>query len=109
MSYTTLTDPIGMDLIIKALVIEKDREEHISKHGITLVEVKEIVTSDYVFIEGKLGRWQIIGKTSTQRFVTVIIGPRTEPNTYGLVTARDSKKKEIMLYKESKSGSEKIK
>ncbi len=88
------------DLVVDVLVVEADREEHISRHGITIDEVFEVLTSSSVFIQGKYDRLLIIGKTEQQRFLTIVVGKREEPRTYGLVTARPSRKEEKMLYME---------
>ena len=76
-----------MDVTIDELIIEEDRPEHIAKHNVTIEEVLEIVNGDYVFIDGKLGRW-------------LLIGERKQKNAYGLVTARPSSKEERSFYKE---------
>ncbi len=89
-----------MDVIIDELVIEEDRPAHIAKHEVKVEEVLEIVSGDYLFIDGKLGRWLLIGKTKKKRFLTVIVGEREQKNTYGLVTARPSSKEERSFYKE---------
>lgn len=87
-----------MDIIIGELIIEEDRTEHISKHKVTIKEVLEIVNGDYVYIDGKLGRWLLIGKTKKKRFLTVVVGERNKKNVYGLVTARPSSKEEKSFY-----------
>lgn len=89
-----------MDIIIGELIIEKDRSEHISKHKVTIEEVLEIVNGDYVYIDGKLGRWLLIGKTKKKKFLTVVVGERNKNNVYGLVTARPSSKEERSFYNE---------
>lgn len=88
------------DVIIEKLIVELDREEHIGKHEITLEEVIEIVSGDYAYIQGKLNRWMLIGKTKKDRFLTVIVGVRKQKYTYGLVTARPSRKEEKSFYQE---------
>lgn len=89
-----------MDLKIDVLVIEKDRPVHISKHEVTIEGVLEVIEGDYVYIQAKQGRWQLIGKTKKGKFLSVIVGERQEKNTYGLVTARPADRKERSLYKE---------
>lgn len=96
-----------MDIIVGELIIEEDRHEHISKHKVTIEEVLEIVNGDYVYIDGKLGRWLLIGKTKKKRFLTVVVGERNKrsfssnkKNSYGLVTARPSSKEERSFYNE---------
>lgn len=85
---------------IKELIIEKDRPEHIAKHKIKIAEVKEVVSGDYVYIKSREDRWLLIGKTKPGKFLTIVIGERTEPETYGLVTARPSRKEEREFYQE---------
>lgn len=87
-------------MVVETLVIESDREEHIAKHDITIDEVREIVSGDYVYIQGKLKRWLLIGKTKKERFLSVVVGEREEKNTYGLVTARPSRREEKSFYHE---------
>lgn len=89
-----------MDIVVDELIIEKDRSEHISRHGVTIKEVQEIVSGNYVFIKGRGDRWLLIGKTKKRRCITVVIGERRQKNTYGLVTARPSSKEERSFYQE---------
>src|SRR5579859_2622248 len=88
------------EIVIETLIIESDREEHIAKHAITIAEVLEVVSGDYVYIEGKLERWLLIGKTKQERFLTIVIGERKEKNVYGFVTERPSRKEEKSFYEE---------
>lgn len=85
---------------IDCLIIEEDRPFHILKHKVTIGEVTEAISGDYIYIKAKHNRWQLIGKTKKNRFLTIILGKRSERNTYGLVTARPSSKKERSFYKE---------
>ena len=89
-----------MDIIIDELIIDVDRTKHIAKHNVKIEEVLEVINRDYVFIEGKLGRWLLIGKTNENRFLTVVVGSRRQKNMYGLVTARPSSREERSFYKE---------
>jgi uncharacterized DUF497 family protein len=88
------------DLIIKTLVIEADRDEHIAKHNVIIDEVLKVISGDYVYIQGKLDRWLLIGKTKKGRFLTVVVGQRKTKYTYGFVTARPSRKDEKSFYQE---------
>lgn len=88
------------DLTIEELIIEEDRPGHIAKHKVTIDEVLEIISTDYVFIQGKYNRWLLIGKTKRNRFLTVVVGKRKQKDTYGLVTARPSSKSERSFYQE---------
>lgn len=89
-----------VDLEIKEFIIEEDRPEHIAKHKVKLAEVLEIITGDFVFIQGKGERWQLIGKTKKERYLSIFIGERAKKNVYGLVTARSASRKERKFYAE---------
>lgn len=91
---------MSRNVVIGTLVIEEDREEHIAKHDVTLDEVLEIVSGNYVYIKAKLERWLIIGKTKKERFLSIVVGERNTKNVYGLVTARPSRKEEKSFYNE---------
>lgn len=91
---------MNKDVIIETLIIEEDREEHIAKHAVVIDEVLEVVSGDYVYIQGKLERWLLIGKTEKERFLTIVIGERAEKNVYGFITARPSRKEEKSFYQE---------
>jgi uncharacterized DUF497 family protein len=86
------------DLIIETLIIEEDRPAHIAKHKITLDEVFEVIEQNYVYIKGREDRWLLIGRTRKERFLTIVIGQRDKPHTFGLVTARPSRKEEKSFY-----------
>lgn len=83
-----------MDLVIRTLIVDEHRLVHISRHQVTIEEVQEIVSGDYVFIQGHHERWLLIGKSSQERFLTVVVGERAQSNVYGLVTARPASREE---------------
>ncbi len=85
---------------IECLMVEEDRPFHISKHKLTIEDVLEVISGDYVYIKAKHGRWQLIGRTKKHLFLTIILGKRPEKNTYGLVTARPASRKERSFYNE---------
>ena len=89
-----------MDLIVETLIVDEHRIEHIARHQVTLEEVQEIVSGDYAYIKGREDRWLLIGQTKQGRFLTVVIGERSSSNTYGLVTARPSRRDERSFYRE---------
>src|SRR3989344_8345015 len=91
----------SLDVKVEELIIEEDRSAHISKHEVTITEVKQIIKSDYVYIKSKYEkRWILIGKTKKSRFLSVIIAEREEKNVFGLVTARPAHITERNFYKE---------
>ena len=89
-----------MDLVIDSLIVDEHRLEHIARHEVAMEEVLEIVSGDYAYIQGRHERWLLIGKTSQGRFLTVVVGARARPNTYGLVTARSASREERNFYRE---------
>ncbi len=88
------------ELLIDTLIIEEDRPAHIAKHFVTIDEVIEVLTGDYVYIAGRENRWLVIGKTAREVFLTIVLGERAEENTYGLITARAARRKERSFYME---------
>ena len=88
------------EVIVETLIIEEDRPDHIAKHNIIIDEVLEVLTGDYVYIAGRENRWLIIGKTARKVFLTIVLGERTEDNTYGLITARSARRQERSFYME---------
>ena len=93
-----------MDIVIDELIIEDDRPGHIKKHKVSIKEVLEVVVGDYLVLEGRSEKSLLIGKTKKGRLITVIVGARGGKNRYGLVTARHTKKKEEVSYKEKFKG-----
>ncbi len=91
-----------MDIVIDELIVEEDRSSHIAKHDVSVTEVAEIVENEYVFVEGKYGRWILIGLTKKRRMLAVVVGARRKKNVYGLITARVAHKKERTLYQKLK-------
>lgn len=82
-----------MDIVIEELIINKDRLEHIARHDVKESEVEEVIEGSYTYIQGKLGRCLLIGKTRKNR-VLVVVGAREKKGVYGLVTARLANKEE---------------
>ena len=89
-----------MDLVIKVLVVDEHRIAHIARHQVTVEEVREIVSGDYVYIKAREDRWLVIGETKAGRFLTVVVGERSQKDSYGLVTARPASREERSFYRE---------
>lgn len=89
-----------MDLVIKVLIVDGHRIAHITRHQVTIEEVQQIVSGDYAYIKAREDRWLLIGKTKTGRFLTVVVGERSQQGTYGLVTARPASREERSFYRE---------
>lgn len=88
------------DIIVETLVVEEDRPAHIAKHKVKIEQVLEIISGDYVYIQGRIDRWLLIGKTKKGKFLTIVVGKRRQKNTYGLVTARPASNEERNFYNE---------
>lgn len=89
-----------MDIVVEELIINKDRPEHIAKHDVEEAEVRDVVEGNYTYIQGKLGRWILIGKTKKGRILAVIVGAREKRGVYGLVTARPANTEERSFFDE---------
>ncbi|MDO8573959.1 MAG: hypothetical protein Q7R77_04405 [Candidatus Daviesbacteria bacterium] len=89
-----------MDIVVEELIINKDRPEHIARHDIKEAEVRELTEGNYTYIQGKLGRWILIGKTKKGRVLAVVVGAREKKGVYGLVTARSANREERSFYDE---------
>ena len=92
-----------MDLVIETLIVDEHRIEHIARHQVTIEEVLEVVSGDYVYTQGHHDHWLVTGQTSQGRFLTIVIGARSQENTYGLVTARPARREERNFYHEMAS------
>lgn len=89
-----------MNFRIGFLVVEQNRSGHIARHQVEIKEVLEIVSGNYIFIKGREDKWLLVGKTKKKRYLTVVVGERKQKNTYGLVTARPSRRDERSFYEE---------
>jgi len=93
-----------MSLVIKVLIVDEHRLEHIARHQVTIEEVQEIISGDYAYLKAREERWLLIGKTQTGRFLTVVVGERSRKDTYGLVTARPASREERRFYQKMALG-----
>lgn len=87
-----------MDLVIETLIVDDHRVAHIARHQVTVAEVHEVISGDYVGIRGREGRWLVIGRTRAERFLTVVVGERSDPGVFGLVTAQPARRGERSVY-----------
>jgi tetratricopeptide (TPR) repeat protein len=60
-----------VDVVAETLIIDQHRIEHIARHNVTVAEVVEVVSGDYVYIQGHRDRWLLVGKTAKGRLLTV--------------------------------------
>lgn len=92
------------DLVIDTLAIEEDRPAHIARHGVTVDDVLGVLAGDYISVQGKHGRYLIVGATEQGRVLAIVVGERAEQGTYGLVTARPAHRTERALYDKALKG-----
>jgi uncharacterized DUF497 family protein len=92
------------DFVIDRLAIEEDRPAHIARHGVTVADVLDVLTGDYIAVPGRHGRYLVIGTTEQSRFLAIVVGEREEQGTYGLVTARPARRTERALYSRAMEG-----
>jgi uncharacterized DUF497 family protein len=95
-----------LDFVLERLEVENDRPAHVARHNITIDEVLEVLTGDYIVGDGKHGRHVVIGKTQQLRFLAVVLGEREAPGTYGLITARPARRSERKAYMQIFKGGE---
>lgn len=55
----------------------------------TLNEVEEVIYSGPHITRSRDGRYRVIGRTESGRYLTIILGPRGH-GVFGLITARSS-------------------
>ncbi|MBI2938821.1 MAG: BrnT family toxin [Chloroflexi bacterium] len=84
--------------------MDEHRLAHIARHQVTIEEVREIIAGDYAYIRGREDRWLLIGQTEQGRFLTVVVGERSQKQTDGLVTARPASREERSFFRELAQG-----
>lgn len=82
---------------IYELIIEPGREEHITRHQVSVAEVEEVIFGVPFIRKARQGRYHIVGQTEAGRYLTVFVAPRGQ-GVYGLVTARDADDAERKAY-----------
>jgi uncharacterized DUF497 family protein len=93
-----------LGFVVQSSVIEEDRPAHIDRHGVTIDEVLEALTGDYIVGQGKHDRYIVIAQTRQARFLAIVVGARDEPGTYGLITARPAHRSERRAYTKTFKG-----
>jgi uncharacterized DUF497 family protein len=84
---------------IVELIVEPDREEHITRHHVSVEEVNEVVFGEPFIRRAREGRYLIVGQTEAGRYLAVFVAPRGR-DVYGLVTARDADDIERRAYQQ---------
>lgn len=83
---------------IYELVLEPDREEHIARHGVSVMEAEEVALGQHVVFRTRHGRYALLGETEAGRCLKLIVASRGR-GVYGLVTARDASEAEHRLFR----------
>ena len=83
---------------INKLIWDKVNIAHIAKHNVDRDEVEEVCQRDALILDAKSGRIALIGKTHSQRTLTVILDPEEGKGAFYPATARDASRKERRLY-----------
>lgn len=73
--------------------------EHIKKHGVTVLEVREACKNRIAVKQSYLGRQMILGVTKNKRLLTVSLSFEKQKEGY-VVSARDMSSKERKIYNE---------
>jgi uncharacterized DUF497 family protein len=82
-----------MEFELNGLVWDSFNSEHISKHDVGVLEVEEACKNWREVTETRLGRFLLVGRTNSGRWVSVVLASKGR-GVYYPVTARDSSKKE---------------
>jgi len=82
-----------MEVELSELQWDEFNVSHIEKHGVTITEIQEACLNQIDVLSGYDGRQMLFGKTSNERYITVILAIKKK-NIYYVVTARDTSKKE---------------
>lgn len=105
MEYRVLSEPEYP--YIKRLNWDDWNTEHVTKHGITLQEIEEVISGAPTFRETYQGRLLAVGPTRSGKLVTVVIGPDpVEPDVYYAFSARPISKQDLRWYLRSEGGEE---
>ena len=78
---------------------DEDNAEHLARHGITDLEVDQLLTNRHLVVPSKKGsgstsRMFLIGETNGGRILTVVISPTWLEGTWRPVTAFDANQAE---------------
>lgn len=84
---------------INRVIWEDWNINHIAKHNVIQGEVEEVLHSKFVICPSYRDRILITGKTSRDRFITIIAHEEVK-NVYYIITARDATEPEIKEYEE---------
>ncbi len=93
-------------LVIKRLIWDDWNVGHIARHQVTPAEVEAACHSDFIILEGKKGRLVLVGSSSGERLLVVVLDPEPTKGVYYPVTAHTASGRVRRLYEQSKKGGE---
>ena len=86
---------------IRRLIWDDWNVAHIARHGVTPEDVEEVCQGSYLVRQTYEGRLMVIGPNAAGNLLSAILAPEGD-DTYYVVTARPSAKKERRIYRETK-------
>ena len=84
---------------IRRLVWDDWNVAHIIRHDVAPEEVEEVCNGEFIARGSYEGRVMLIGPTSSNRMLALVLAPR-ENGIYYTVTARPASRKERRLYQD---------
>lgn len=84
---------LGWVVLIRRLVIEEEREDHIARHNVSIDDVFDIVFGVHLSERTRDERIRLTGQTRGGRYLTLFVASRGA-GVFGLVTARDATDRE---------------
>jgi uncharacterized DUF497 family protein len=91
------TNPL---LFVRRLIWDTWNIAHIARYDVIPDEVEEVCHGHPVTSQTYQGRIRVIGPTSHQRMLTVMLAPTDERGVYSPVTARPADRNERRQYRE---------
>lgn len=79
---------------------------HIARHEVTREEVEEVCHGPYIHREAYKRRIMVVGPTTSDRMLAIILEPVDIQGVYLPVTARPASRRERRLYQEELKGDE---
>lgn len=75
-----------------------------ARHEVVPEEVEQVCGGNYWVLDGKKGRFIVLGETDAGRVLAVILDPEPDEGIYYPVTARSANRKERRLFYEQRGG-----
>ncbi len=75
---------------------------HVARHGIAIEDVEAACHNDPLVQQGYGGRLLVYGPSRDGRLLTIVLEPKVEEETYGVITARRASRRGRSVYEEQK-------